>query len=93
MSEIKNALVFLLLQRKGGKTTAKVIEQLLIRPYNSNQMADALNVSYNTAAYHLRLMQKNKLIERKNSDYGTYYVATESLLKEKDSFEEIKKLL
>ena len=56
-------------------------------------MADALNVSYNTAAYHLRLMQKNKLIERKNSDYGTYYVATESLLKEKDSFEEIKKLL
>ena len=32
MSEIKNALVFLLLQRKGGETTAKVIEQLLIRP-------------------------------------------------------------
>ena len=26
MSEIKNALVFLLLQRKGGETTAKVIE-------------------------------------------------------------------
>ena len=50
MSEIKNALVFLLLQRKGGETTAKVIEQLLIRTYNSNQMADALNVSYNTAA-------------------------------------------
>jgi predicted transcriptional regulator len=56
-------------------------------------MADALNVSYNTAAYHLRLMLKNKLIEKRNSNYGTYYVATEKLLNEKDSFEEIKKLL
>jgi CTP-dependent riboflavin kinase len=93
MSETKNALVFLLLQRKGGQTTARVIERLLIRPYNSNQMADALNVSYNTAAYHLRLMLKNKLIEKRNSNYGTYYVATEKLLNEKDSFEEIKKLL
>jgi CTP-dependent riboflavin kinase len=89
----KNALEFLLLQRKGGKTAARIIEKILIRPYNSNQMAKTLNVSYNTAYYHFQLMVKNQLIEKKETKYGTFYVATENLKNEKDSFEEIKKLI
>ena len=93
INNTRNTLEFLLLQRKGGKTSARIIEQLLIRPYNSNQMAKALNVSYNTAYYHFQLMVKNKLIEKKETKYGTFYVATEKLINEKDSFEEIKKLL
>ena len=56
-------------------------------------MAKTLNVSYNTANYHFQLMVKNKLIEKKETNYGTFYVATEKLRNEKDYFEEIKKLL
>ncbi len=93
INNTRNTLEFILLQRKGGETSAKIIEQLLIRPYNSNQMAKALNVSYNTAYYHFQLMVKNKLIEKKETKYGTFYVATEKLISEKESFEEIKKLL
>ena len=89
----KNTLEFILLQRKGGKTSARIIEKILIRPYNSNQMAKTLNVSYNTENYHFQLMVKNKLIEKKETNYGTFYVATEKLRNEKDYFEEIKKLL
>jgi hypothetical protein len=38
-------------------------------------------------------MVKTKLIEKRETKYGTFYVATEKLINEKDSFEEIKKLL
>ena len=63
INNTKNTLIFLLLQRKGGKTSARIIEKLLIRPYNSNQMAKTLNVSYNTAHYHFQLMVKNNLLK------------------------------
>lgn len=97
MSKKNNAtnksLEIILLQKKGGKTTARIIEQLLKRPYNSNQIAKLLNISYNTAYYHFQIMLKFNLVEKKQTKYGTYYVAKENLIDEKDSFEEIKKLI
>ena len=92
-NETSKSLEEILLQKKGGKTTARIIEQLLIRPYNSNQMAKLLNISYNTAYYHFQIMLKFNLIEKIPTKYGTYYVAKKNLINEKDSFNEIKKLI
>ena len=55
-------LKILLLQRKGGRTSARIIEKLLERPYNPNQIAELLGVSYNTAYYHMQIMKKYGLI-------------------------------
>ncbi len=92
-SEIRKTLKRLLLQKKGGKTTAEIIELLMVRPYNSNQIAKILNISYNTAYYHFQIMLKFNLIEKIPTKYGTYYVAKKNLINEKDSFNEIKKLI
>lgn len=86
-------LKYILLQRKGGMTTANIMEQLLIRPYNSNQIAKKLHISYNTASNHCRIMVKFNLVEKKNTPNGTYYYPKENLIREKKSFEEIKKLI
>ena len=56
-------LKILLLQRKGGRTSARIIEKLLERPYNPNQIAELLGVSYNTAYYHMQIMKKYGLID------------------------------
>ncbi|MEE1156312.1 MAG: winged helix-turn-helix domain-containing protein [Methanobrevibacter sp.] len=92
-NETDETLKGILLQKKGGKTTAKIIELLLVRPYNSNQVAKILNISYNTAYYHFQIMLKFNLIEKIPTKYGTYYVAKKNLINEKDTFNEIKKLI
>lgn len=92
-SKTCNDLKILLLQRKGGKTSARIIEKLLVRPYNSNQMAKKLNISYNTARHHFQIMIKYNLVDKKTTKYGTFYFAKENLINEKESFEEIKKLI
>lgn len=86
-------LKILLFQKKGGKTSARIIEQLLIRPYNPNQIAELLDISYNTAYYHMQIMQKFNLIEKKTDQYGSFYEATEALLNESESFFKLKELI
>ena len=92
-NETQKALKIILLQKKGGKNCARIIEKLLIRPYNSNQMANELHISYNTAYYHFQIMLKYDLINKMPSKYGTFYVSKQNLINEKESFEEIKKLI
>lgn len=89
----QNTLQYLLLGKKGGKTSAKIIEKILVRPYNPNQLAKLLNLSYNTVQYHFRIMQKYNLIEKTSSGYGSIYEATPKLIKESEHFYELKKLI
>ena len=89
----QNTLQYLLLGKKGGKTSAKIIEKILVRPYNPNQLAKLLNLSYNTVQYHFRIMQKYNLIEKTSSGYGSIYEATPKLIKESEYFYELKKLI
>ncbi|MBR0271197.1 MAG: winged helix-turn-helix transcriptional regulator [Methanobrevibacter sp.] len=93
MTDNNNKLKILLFQKKGGKTSARIIEQLLIRPYNPNQIAELLDISYNTAYYHMQILQKYHFIEKKNDEYGSFYEATEALLKESESFFKLKELI
>lgn len=92
-SKKSNTLQYLLLGKKGGKTTAKIIEKLLIRPYNSNQLANILNLSYNTIQYHIRIMLKYELIVQTSSGYGSIYEPSQKLLNESEKFYELKKLI
>ena len=39
------------------------------------------------------MMMKLDLVEKVPTKYGTFYMANENLIKEKESFEEIKKLI
>ncbi len=90
-TEMNSPLKILLLKNKGGKTCAKIIEKIIDRPYNINQLANELNIYYNTVYYHVQIMVDNKLIEKKNNEYGSLYEATAKLLNEIDTFNEIKK--
>ena len=86
-------LKIILLQKKGGKTSARIIEKLLVRPYNPNQIADLLDISYNTARYHLKIMLEYDLIEKKTNKYGSCYEVTDNLMDEIESFYKLKDLI
>lgn len=45
---IKKLLHQIFLKRKGGKTSAKIVDLLLIRPYNGSQIARIIEMDYNT---------------------------------------------
>ena len=51
----------LILGRKGGKTTVKIIDKILKEPHNTNQLSNELNLDYNTVKYHIYLILKSEL--------------------------------
>ena len=41
----------ILIGRKGGKTTIKIIDELLVKPYNANQLSNLLELDYKTIVH------------------------------------------
>lgn len=68
-------------KRKGGKTSAKIVDLLLIRPYNGSQIARIIEMDYNTIEYHLEILCKSKLVMCESDSYGSLYYPTDLLLK------------
>lgn len=83
-------LLNLLLSRQGGKTTAKILESILKKPQNKNQIANSLNVDYNTITYHMNIICKyDYVVEEKIGEKNIYY-PSDKFLKSLNDFERIK---
>lgn len=90
---IKKLLHQIFLKRKGGKTSAKIVDLLLIRPYNGSQIARILEMDYNTIEYHLEILCKSKLVMCESDSYGSLYYPTDLLLKNHEEYEKIKEMM
>lgn len=90
---INNDMTRLLLGRKGGRTTIRIIDQILIRPYNMNQLSELLKLDYNTVKYHINLILKLDLVENDGSEYGTLYFPSKKLINNLNEYEQIKEYL
>ncbi len=65
---LRQLLWYLIAGTRGGMNRARIIEALRERPYNANQLAEALGLDYRTIRHHLDLLQKNGLITRPIGD-------------------------
>lgn len=83
----------LILGRKGGKTTIKIIDQLLYRPHSINQLSKTLKLDYKTIQYHIELILNLELVEHNNKKYGTLYYPTKKLINNLKEYKQIKKYL
>ena len=86
-------MVNLLLGRKGGRTTIRIIDQLLKHPYNTNQLSNELNLDYKTVKYHINLILKSDLVVQSEVKYGGLYFPTDKLINNLNEYEQIKKYL
>ena len=83
----------LLIGRKGGRTTIRIIDQLLTRPYNMNQLSKILKLDYKTIKYHMHLILKLNLVEGDGEKYGSLFFPSKKFLNNLNEYEQIKKYL
>ncbi len=72
----KKLLWYLLQGTRGGKTRALILKELIERPCNANQLAQALNMDYKTIRHHLFVLMKNGIITMgSNGCTSLYYLS------------------
>lgn len=86
---MEKALWYLLAGTRGGENRARIIRVLDERPRNANQIAEELDVDYNTVRHHLDMLLDHDVIERGDEDYGALYFLTDQFEYHREEFEEI----
>ena len=89
----KNELTELILGRRGGETTLKIIDNILVKPMNINQLARELGMDYNTIRYHMDKINEHDYVRKGDQKYGRLYYVSPKLKKCLKDLEQIKKHL
>ncbi|QCW01981.1 winged helix-turn-helix domain-containing protein [Natrinema pallidum] len=55
---MEKALWYLIAGTRGGENRARIIRALEVKPRNANQLAEELEVDYNTVRHHLELLER-----------------------------------
>lgn len=92
--QIKNKeLINLIIGRKGGETTTKIIDKILIKPYNINQLSKMLNLDYKTVTYHIEIIYELKYVEKEEFKNSTLYYPSNKLFNCLDEYNLIKEFI
>ena len=86
-------LLNLIIGRDGGLTTIRIIDKILYKPYNKNQLANLLDLDYNTISHHIKIIKNHDYISDEQFDNIHYYHPTEKLFKSLDEYKFIKEYL
>lgn len=90
---MRKLLWWLLAATRGGANRAKIIRMLHERPYNINQLSQTLKLDYKTVQHHMKVLEKNRIIEPSGERYGKIYFLTDVMEENYNIFEEILKNL
>src|ERR671923_2019712 len=69
----RRLLWYLFAGSKGGDNRIKIIDLLKERPYNINQLAEALRLDYKAIQHHIVVLEKNNLVSKTGEKYGILY--------------------
>lgn len=86
-------LYTLLVVRKGGKTTVRILDSLFKRPNNANQLSELLGVNYNTIRFHVKIILEHEYIERMQIGNSYVLYPSEKLIKKYDEYLLIRDIL
>lgn len=94
MSSTKAKLTRLILGQKGGENRLRILRMLSERPSNTNQLAVALDLSYNTTQYHIKILLNNEIITcSESSSYGCVFFLNPELDSDDELLNEMKRVL
>jgi predicted ArsR family transcriptional regulator len=86
---MEKALWYLIAGTRGGENRARIIRLLRNKPRNANQLADNLDVGYNTVRHHLDMLEEHDVVEAGGNDYGELYFLTDKFEQHNNEFETI----
>lgn len=80
-------LWYLFAGSRGGPTRVRIVELLLGRPRNANELARELGLDYKTVEYNLRVLAKHVVVVLEDPDaYGRTYRPSKNLLAARADF-------
>ena len=88
--EARRLLWFLFAGSRGGDNRIKIIDFLKKRPYNINQLADALGVDYKLVQHHIGVLERNNMVTKAGEKYAVLYFISNYLEANIEAFNEIK---
>jgi DNA-binding transcriptional ArsR family regulator len=62
---------------RGGPNRARILKAIDEQPRNANQLAEDLDLAYNTVQHHLDVLETNAIITSSGADYGTVYLPSD----------------
>ena len=86
---MEKALWYLIAGTRGGENRARIVRLLDERPRNANQLAERLDVDYNTVRHHLEKLADHDVVETGGGEYGKLYFLTDRFERNRETFEEI----
>ncbi|MFB6303451.1 MAG: winged helix-turn-helix domain-containing protein [Haloferacaceae archaeon] len=86
---MEKALWYLLAGTRGAENRVRIVRVLDDRPRNANQLAERLDLDYNTVRHHLDMLEDHDVVEAGGGEYGTLYFLTDRFERHRDTFETI----
>jgi DNA-binding MarR family transcriptional regulator len=86
---MEKALWYLFAGTRGGANRVHIVDELIDRPRNANELADELAVDYNTITHHLDMLEEHNVVEPSDHDYGKLYFLTDQFKRHAETFERI----
>lgn len=86
---MEKALWYLFAGSRGGTNRVRIVRELDDRPRNANELAELLDVDYNTVTHHLDMLEDHDVVEPGGSDYGQLYFITDRFERHRETFEDI----
>jgi predicted transcriptional regulator len=73
----------------GGYTRGFIIKKLTYKPYDTNQLVEALNIDYKTASHHLDVLASNGMITAEGNKYTKIYFLTKGMEANLNDFNQV----
>jgi DNA-binding transcriptional ArsR family regulator len=74
---------------RGGYTRGLILKHLTDKPYNADQLAEALNIDYKTIRRHLDVLVKNGIITIEGGRYDKIYFLSQAMDANLNQFNQI----
>jgi predicted transcriptional regulator len=91
--DAKRLLWFLFAGSRGGENRIRIIDLLMKRPYNINQLADALGVDYKLVQHHIGVLERNNMVTRTGEKYAVLYFISNYLEANIEALNQIRAII
>ncbi|MBF4475662.1 MAG: winged helix-turn-helix domain-containing protein [Methanobacterium formicicum] len=86
---MQKLLWWIIAGKRGGKNRARILKLISERPYNAHQISEELCLDYKTVRHHIKILEKNNLIQPTGDTYGKLYFLSSKMEENYEIFEEI----
>ncbi len=80
----------LIIGRPGGENAMRILDEIISKPQNANQLSKALGLDYKTIVYHMKIICNHQYATREKFEKYYYFHPSDKLIKNLDEYNYIK---